>query len=111
VDGKARRKLEHSGWTVGDAKDLLDLTEAESVYIDMKLRLGCGLRERREAGGMTQAQVAAAIGSSQSRVARMEAGDPSVSLDLLVRSLLKLGATEGEVSALIRRGAEAVPST
>ena len=60
---------------------------------------------------MTQARDAKAIGSSQSRVARMEAGDPSVSLDLLVRSLLKLGATEDEVSALVRQRAEAVPGT
>jgi DNA-binding XRE family transcriptional regulator len=109
VDAKVRRKLERSGWTIGDAKDLLDLTEVESAYIDMKLRLGRGLRERREAGGMTQARVAKVIGSSQSRVARMEAGDPSVSLDLLVRSLLKLGATEDEVSALLRPGAEVAP--
>jgi hypothetical protein len=49
VDANARTKLEHSGCTVGDATDLLDLTEAESVYIDMKLRLGRGLRERRGA--------------------------------------------------------------
>jgi transcriptional regulator with XRE-family HTH domain len=42
---------------------------------------------------MTQVAVAKKIKSSQSRVAKMEAGDPSVSIDLLVRSLLALRET------------------
>ena len=33
--------------------------------------------------------------------ARLEAGDPSVSLDLLIRSLISLGATERELSQII----------
>ena len=40
----------------------------------------------------TQAQFAKMLKSSQSRVAKMEKGDPTVSVDLLVKSLLALGA-------------------
>jgi len=41
------------------------------------------------------------LGSSQSRVAKMEAGDPSVTVDLLIRSLLTLGATTKTVARTI----------
>jgi alkylhydroperoxidase/carboxymuconolactone decarboxylase family protein YurZ len=36
--------------------------------------------------------------SSQSRVAKIETGDPSVSLDLLVRAVLSAGATKKEIA-------------
>ena len=42
---------------------------------------------------MTQVEAASKVGSSQSRIAKMEAADPTVSLDLLIKSLLSLGAT------------------
>ena len=38
------------------------------------------------------------VGSSQSRVAKMEAADASVSVDLLIRSLLKLGAARKDLA-------------
>jgi hypothetical protein len=41
--------------------------------------------------------------SSQSRVAKMEAGDPTVSLDLLVKSILALGASNRELAAIIAK--------
>src|SRR5581483_4278956 len=53
---------------------------------------------RRAELGLSQAVVAKRLGSSQSRVAKMEAGDPSVSLDLLLRALLALGATRHRTS-------------
>jgi predicted transcriptional regulator len=50
---------------------------------------------------VTQVALAKALQSSQSRVAKMEAGDPTVSLDLLVRSLLALGASNRDLAAII----------
>jgi hypothetical protein len=45
---------------------------------------------------------------TQSRVAKMEAADPSVSIDLLVKALLELGATRAQVAkALARRSRRA----
>lgn len=101
MDVATRKKLRAAGWAVGDAGDFLGLTDAEAAYVEIKLALARGLREVRELRGLTQAGVANMIGSSQSRVARMEAADASVSLDLLIRSLLKLGATEKDVSRLV----------
>jgi hypothetical protein len=75
MQADTRKKLERAGWTVGDAGDFLGLTVEERGFIDVKLALADGLRQRREQLGLTQAQAAQRFGSSQSRVARMEAAD------------------------------------
>ena len=59
------------------------------------------MRQRREQKRLNQAELASRINSSQSRVAKMEAGDPSVSLDLLIRSLLALGASRRDLARAI----------
>jgi hypothetical protein len=46
-------------------------------------------------------RLAAVLGSSQSRVAKMEKADPTVSLELLVRGLVALGATRVEVGRIV----------
>ena len=99
---KAKRKrLQRKGWKVGDAKEFLGLSDEESRYVDLKLELSRRLRERREVSNLTQVEFAERLQSSQSRVAKMEAGDPSVSLDLLVRSLFSLGASRRELAQFI----------
>ena len=96
-----KKRLEKKGWKVGDAADFLELTPEESAYIELKLKLAENLRKRRRRRRMTQVQVAKLMRSSQSRVAKMEAGDTSVSVDLLIRSLLALGASRREVGKII----------
>lgn len=96
-----RDKLTSKGWKVGSAAEFLGLSPEEEALIELRLRLAQGLRARRMRQRMTQAQLAAAIRSSQSRVAKMEAGDPTVSLDLLVRSLLTLGASSTDLGKII----------
>jgi hypothetical protein len=88
MDDRERKRLEAKGWKVGSAKDVLQLSAEEKAYIELRLKLAEGLKARRSDKGLTQIQLAKAIQSSQSRVAKMEAGDPTASLDLLVRSLL-----------------------
>jgi DNA-binding XRE family transcriptional regulator len=96
-----RNKLEKAGWKVGSADDFLGLSPEESAYIDMKLALSRSLKERRLKKRLSQVALAAKIDSSQSRVAKMEAGDPSVSIDLLMKSLLALGVSKKEVAKTI----------
>lgn len=96
-----RRRLERAGWTVGDAGDFLGLSAEERRFIDVKLSLAEGLRRRREQLGLTQTQVAERFGSSQSRVAKMEAAHRSVSTDLLFKSLFRLGASPSDVARLV----------
>ncbi len=99
-----RRKLEAAGWHVGDAKDFLRLTPGETEFVEVKLALARRLRELREEHNWTQAEFARRVGSSQSRVAKMEAADPTVSVDLLVRSLLAAGADRREVGRVVGSG-------
>lgn len=97
-----RERIERAGWTVGGTAEFLGLSAQESRFIELKLALASGVRRLRERRGMTQAGLARRLGSSQSRVAKMEAGDASVSLDLLVRSLLGIGAEPTDIARLIR---------
>lgn len=96
-----QKKLEAAGWKTGSTEEFLELTPEESAYIDMRLRLADGLKLRRKQRHLSQVQVARLLQSSQSRVAKMEAGDPSVSLDLLVKSHLALGSSPDDLAKII----------
>ena len=102
MDKQKKELLKTKGWKVGSTEAFLDLSEEELAYIDLKISLSRLVRELRDKKQLTQQQTANLIGSSQSRVAKMEAGDPSVSIDLLIRSLLALGATTKTVARTIQ---------
>ena len=97
-----RARLEHAGWAVADAARFLKLTTEEQQFVELKLALAAGVRQLRERQGLTQTALAKRLGSSQSRIAKMEAADASVSLDLLMRSLLSIGATTSQIAKLIK---------
>lgn len=101
MDAAKRKRLEEAGWAIGSVQEFLGLSAEEAAYIEMRLGLSRTLKERRTAQGLTQTELARRIGSSQSRVAKMEASDATVSLDLLVRGLLATGATRREIAAAI----------
>ncbi len=96
-----QKKLERAGWKVGSTDEFLSLSPEESAYIEMKLTLCDSVRSRRMKKRLSQTEFAKVISSSQSRVAKIEAGDSSVSFDLVMKSLLSLGATKEEVAELI----------
>jgi predicted XRE-type DNA-binding protein len=100
-----RKRLEAAGWQVGDAAELLKLTPEKAALVEMKLNLARRLRELRTRRGLSQQAVARLLGSSQSRVAKMEAGDMTVSVDLLVRSLLTIGASRQDIAKAIAQRA------
>lgn len=100
---KAKQEaLEAHGWRVGSTEAFLGLTPEEAAVVEVKLRLSDALRARRVKLRLSQEAVADRLGSSQSRVAKMEAGEASVSLDLLVRALVGLGATPNDVAKAIQ---------
>lgn len=101
MDKRKKEKLAKKGWKTGSVAQFLELSPEESAYIEMKLALSEKLRERRRRNKLTQAELAKVIESSQSRVAKMEAGDPTVSIDLLVKSLLALGVSKKELGRTI----------
>ena len=96
-----QKKLEAAGWKIGNVEEFLGLSPEESAYIEMKLALSNSLKVQRAKKNLSQVELAKMVRSSQSRVAKMEAGDPSVSIDLLMKSLLALGASPKEVAKTI----------
>lgn len=101
-----RSKLRRAGWRVGSTEQFLGLSAEESAMVEIKLSLADSLRRLRRERRLTQVQVAERLESSQSRVAKIEAADPTVSLDLLVRSLLALGKTREEIGGLFAGAGE-----
>ncbi len=101
MNTKKKKLLEAAGWRVGSTDDFLSLTEEEAAYIDLKITLSKKVRQCRERENLTQTQLAECLKSSQSRVAKIEAGDPSVSVDLLIRSLFALGVTKSELAKML----------
>lgn len=105
MDEKKRKRLETAGWKTGSAYDFLEMTAEETSYVELKLIFSAAVRKLRRQHHLTQAQLAKLMRSSQSRVAKAEAGDASVSLDLLIRSLLTLGASNSDLADLISASA------
>ena len=99
--GRTRKRLELAGWRVGSADDLLGLSAVESALVEVKLALSRALRLRRATLRLTQRDLADRLSSSQSRVAKMEAADPDVSIDLLLRALLATGASRRDLGRMI----------
>jgi hypothetical protein len=96
-----RKRLESKGWRVGNAGEFLDLSPDEEAYVELRLRLSEGLKKRRVGRNLNQTELAKLVRSSQSRVAKMEAGEHTVSLDLLIRSLLALGVSRKDLAHII----------
>ena len=101
MDPEKQKRLEADGWVVSDVPSFLGLTEADMVYADLCIILSDAIKERRIQAGVTQQQLAERMGSSQSRVAKMESRHPGPSAGLLIRALFALGVTLEELAVLI----------
>ena len=101
MNKEEKARLESRGWKVGSAEEFLGLTPEEAAYVELRLKLSDAVRELRRRKRLTQTQLAEMLQSSQSRVAKAEAADETVSLDLLIRSLLALGATDQDLAEVI----------
>ncbi|MBP0022046.1 MAG: helix-turn-helix transcriptional regulator [Cyanobacteria bacterium SBLK] len=97
MDIAKRQRLEKAGWQVGDTEDFLQLSPEEIAFIDLKLTLSQRLKELRLQRNLSPEKLAQKLQSSEANIARIEAGDPSISLDLIVRTMLSLGATTKDI--------------
>ena len=97
MNASKRKKLKAAGFKTGNTADFLDLSPHEAALVEARLALADALRFARESTGMSQAMLAKCIGSSQSRVAKAEAADPSVSIDLILRAIFGTGARPANI--------------
>jgi DNA-binding XRE family transcriptional regulator len=100
MDDKQRRRLEAAGFAVGTVRDFLGLSDAEAELVETKVALARAIRERREAAGVSQVEVAKRIGSSQSRIAKIEVPDPHVTTDLMLRAFYAVGGRLADFAAI-----------
>ena len=96
-----RQKLEAAGWKVSTVAEFLDLSLEEMEMIEIRLSLSKSLNQFRKQQELSQQELADNINFSLSQVAKMEAASPSVSIDLLIKSLLSLGATREDIAKAI----------
>jgi DNA-binding XRE family transcriptional regulator len=101
MDEAKKQRLEAKGWKVGSVDDFLSLSPEESALIEIRVALASLLKQKRKQTQLTQATLALHVRSSQARIARMEHADPSVSIDLMVQTLIKMGVTRQELGHLI----------
>ncbi len=101
MDKTKKKTIENKGWNVGDIDQFLGLDSAEMAIVEMKMALAKTLIEKRKKSKITQINMAKLIGSSQSRVAKIEKGDSTVSIELMLKSLFSLGATKKEIAKVI----------
>ena len=101
MDKATKERLRKAGFVETTVADFLGLSPEEEALVETRVALTRKLKQVREAQGLTQAQVAKLIGSSQSRVAKMEASDRTVSLDLMIRTLFQLGLTQKQVGRVL----------
>ncbi len=103
MDPKKRKRLASKGWTVGSAQDLLELSDEEMQIVEMKATLIAAVRIRRERKGITQAELAKKIGSSMSRISKLENGASEISFKLALRALIALGVSKKKIGETILR--------
>jgi predicted XRE-type DNA-binding protein len=92
-----RSRLQAAGFKVGSVQDFLALPPEEIALIDLKARLVTMLKAFRESHGITQHQLARLMGSSQSRVAKLEKNCAQASLDLICRALFAVGFSSRQI--------------
>lgn len=103
MNASKRKRLQRAGWKVGSAQEFLGLSDEEAAFVELKLNLSESLKKCRTNQGLSQSEMAKRLRSSQSRVAKMEASDPAVSVDLLIRALFVAGAKKKDIAKAIAK--------
>ncbi|MBK6534658.1 MAG: XRE family transcriptional regulator [Deltaproteobacteria bacterium] len=92
MEAKKLAKLKKMGGRVTSVQEFLGLSQEDMAVIEARLTLANAVRAQRAEAGLTQAELARTIHSSQARVAKMEGGDPQASLESMIRALAAAGS-------------------
>ena len=101
MDPVKRQKLEAAGYKVSTVAEFLELTPEEEAIVEIRVAVSKSLKRMRQQEQLSQQKLAEKTNLSQSCVAKREASDKSVSIDLLIKSLISLGATREDIAAAI----------
>ena len=95
------KRIKAAGYKVTTADEWLGLTPEESQLVDIRLALAEQLEEVRKEKGISQAQLAARMGTKQSGIARMVNRPETSSMDNLVKGLIALGVPISKIAACL----------
>jgi DNA-binding XRE family transcriptional regulator len=98
MNSARKKRLEAAGWRVGTEVEFLGLTRPEVRIVKMKVALSQQIKSARIRRRLTQQQLAELLGSSQSRIAKLEMGGSGATLDLFFRALFALGVTNAAIA-------------
>ena len=101
MDNEKRKRLEAAGWKSGTIAEFLGLSEKDAVVVELRLALSKALKQKRLESKMTQEVFAKKLHTNQSRIAKIESGDPTVSFDLMINKLLAVGVDRKTLAAII----------
>lgn len=93
--------LEKNGWKVGNVADFLELSKEDSAYLELRLSMATYIKSLRKKNHLRQIDLAKRLHTSQSRIAKIESADPTVSLDLMAKSAFAMGATPKQLAKAI----------
>ena len=102
-EARKAARLEAAGWKTVTVQGFLGLSDDDMAIIEVKVALAKRLRAQRMRAGLSQVEVAKIVRSSQPRVAKMEAADKTVSIDLLVKALVKTGVSVQEIGRSLEK--------
>lgn len=91
MDALKRKALAAAGWTVGDAADFLEMSDAEQQLLDARTQMAAAVREARESSNLSQKELGQRLKTSQPRIAKIERAASDVSLDQIVRAFVGAG--------------------
>lgn len=85
----------------GTIQEFLDLSDADMSLINLKVELKEAVKNARVNANYSQTHLAELMGSSQSRIAKLEGGDSSVSIDFMLKALFSMGLSFGDLARVI----------
>src|SRR5262245_26622057 len=97
MNERKRLRLERAGWRSGTVQQFLGLTDAAAAYIETSVLLAAALRAVRRRRRMSLGVAARTIGTTTAAVGKLEAGNPSATIDELLGALLALGISPRRV--------------
>ena len=77
------------------------LARKKSTLVSLRMSLAEQVRSRRLRSYFSQTELARRRGSSQSRIAKLEAAESDVSIDLLFKALFATGANMRDVGKVV----------
>ena len=91
-------RMDAAGWKTVTIAEFLDLTPEDMAFIQVRRTFARAVRNRREVSGLSRTALAETLGLSETQIALMEGNASSISMDVMLRAFLAMGATQNDLA-------------